>query len=131
MTNNDVLLAAAIAGIAAGVNTGNDFSQITSSTQAAAQTAAILAAATEIDSQIAPDTGLSASTTSSVAIAWSVGTTAALSLPQYTKPTLLAQLCAAAFAGRTVNNTTAATYLALAIGVANAYKANVASLPTS
>jgi len=131
MTNNDVLLAAAIAGIAAGVNTGNDFSQVTSSTQAAAQTAAILAAAQEIDSAIPPDTQLSASTVSSVAIAWSVGTTAALSLPQFTKPTLLAQLCAAAFEGRTVTNTTAATYLSIAQGVANVYKANVGNLPTS
>lgn len=131
MTNNDVLLAAAIAGIAAGANSGNDFSQITSTAQVGTQTAAILAVATEIDANILPDTFLSASTTSSTAIAWSVGTTGALSLPQYTKPTLLAALCFAAFNGRSSALATASLYLSMAVGIANVYKANVASLPTS
>jgi hypothetical protein len=134
--NNDVLYAAAIAGITAGVNDGKDFSQITSAslTASAAQTAAIAAIATEIDTAIPNDTSISVVSTGllSVSPQFAGSGTAAQILPTLTKPSVLFGLCVAAFRGKgDLTSASASTYLAIATGIALQYNATVAQLPAS
>jgi hypothetical protein len=134
--HNDILLAAAISGVWAGVLDGKDFSGINSASLSASAslTAAVLAAAQEVDQAIPADTELSVSGSNPVLLVtmFAGAGTAAQILPVFTKPTLVASLCASAFKGKgDLASATLSTYTAIAAGIAAQYAAAVAQLPTS
>lgn len=137
--HNDILLAAAIAGITAGVQDGKDFSQITSAslatTAGATVSAAILAAAQAVDAAIPFDGQLSVSNSSPVLLVtpnFDGSGTAAEILPVFTKYQTLFGICQAAFRGKgDLSSAVVATYAAEAAGIAAQYATTVGQLPTS
>ncbi len=132
--HNDVLLAAAIAGITAGVNDGRDFSQINSTSLSAstATTAAILAAAKAVDQAIPFDALLSGGADDPTILITNLGAggSQAGSMPFFAKPQCLAQLCKAAFKSKSdLGESAADTFAAIAAGIAAQYAASVAQQP--
>jgi hypothetical protein len=134
----DLLYAAAIAGIWEGVRSGADFSSIDSASLTdaggATLTAAIAAAAAEIDQTIGFDATLAVSSSSPVMLVtpFAGSGTAAQLLPFFTRPALLQGICAAAFKGKgDLTSAVPSTYSIEAAGIAAQYSAALAQLPTS
>jgi len=137
-THNDILLAAAIAGITGGVNDGKDLSQTSSATLGSSAgltlTAAIAAAAAAVDAAIPFDAQLSVSSSNSALLVtpFAGSGSAAQILPIFTKPAVLQAICFAAFRGKSdIESAVVSSYATLAAGIAAQYAATVALLPAS
>jgi hypothetical protein len=135
--HNDILFNAAISGITAGLLTGKDFGAISAAVIAdpggAVQQAAILAAATEVDTLVAFDALLSVSSSDGTMLVTPFagsGNATAL-LPFFSKPLLLASLCHAAFASGTIQSAVGSTYSVLVAGIVAQYTAAVGQQKTS
>ena len=134
--HNDLLLAAAIAGINSAVLEGEDYSQISATSLATpagvAQQAQILAAAQAVDQAIPADAALSVSTSNPVMlVTMFAGTGAAAAiLPVFSKFMTCFAICKSAFTGRSLALNSGG-YSAIVAGIAAQYANAVGQLPVS
>jgi hypothetical protein len=134
--HNDVLYNAAIAGISAGCLDGKDFTQVSATSLATpagvAQQAAIVAAASELDSLVAFDSTLSVSNSDGTLLvtAFNAGA-ASVCMPVLAKPLLMYALCKSAFKGQNPQSGTASSYSTIIAGIAAQYAVSVADLLTA